>query len=201
MPKSPGILEPWLPVSALGKNNLIWNRDSLYAPLHPSLSLSPLKWMKTWIHRRSLRYVWDQISYMYACVLSRFSCVWLFATLCTVACQAPLSMGFSRQEYWQPGSLPLALINSKTCDIPKQLAPDQTRSKRQTKTKDKIKIKCYFSCILYPDSSVFISLPLLTTISFTCKKYNYIRAESNQSSQVKKHKKSVQNHLSTCSLV
>ena len=23
-----------------------------------------------------------------------------FATPCTVACQAPLSMGFSRQEYW-----------------------------------------------------------------------------------------------------
>ena len=28
------------------------------------------------------------------------SCVWLFATLWTVAHQAPLSMGFSRQEYW-----------------------------------------------------------------------------------------------------
>ena len=28
------------------------------------------------------------------------SCVWLFATLWTVACQAPLSMEFSRQEYW-----------------------------------------------------------------------------------------------------
>ena len=26
--------------------------------------------------------------------------VWLLATLWTVACQAPLSMGFSRQEYW-----------------------------------------------------------------------------------------------------
>ena len=26
--------------------------------------------------------------------------VWLFATLWAVACQAPLSMGFSRQEYW-----------------------------------------------------------------------------------------------------
>ena len=26
--------------------------------------------------------------------------VWLFATLWTVACQAPLSMEFSRQEYW-----------------------------------------------------------------------------------------------------
>ena len=28
------------------------------------------------------------------------SCVWLFATPWTVASQAPLSMGFSRQEYW-----------------------------------------------------------------------------------------------------
>ena len=28
------------------------------------------------------------------------SCVWLFVTLCTVACQAPLSMEFSREEYW-----------------------------------------------------------------------------------------------------
>ena len=29
-----------------------------------------------------------------------FSCVQLFAILWTEACQAPLSMGFSRQEYW-----------------------------------------------------------------------------------------------------
>ena len=34
------------------------------------------------------------------CVLRRFSCVRLFATLQTVAHQASLSMGFSRQEYW-----------------------------------------------------------------------------------------------------
>ena len=40
------------------------------------------------------------------------SCVRLFATPWTVACQAPLSMGFSRQEYWSglpfpsPGHLP-----------------------------------------------------------------------------------------------
>ena len=40
------------------------------------------------------------------------SCVWLFETLWTVALQAPLSMGFSRQEYWNglpcppPGDLP-----------------------------------------------------------------------------------------------
>ena len=45
-------------------------------------------------------------------VLSHLSCVQLFATLWTVAHQAPLSMGFSRQEYWSglpcppPGDLP-----------------------------------------------------------------------------------------------
>ena len=45
-------------------------------------------------------------------VLSHFSRVRLFETLWTVACQAPLSMGFSRQEYWSgmlcspPGDLP-----------------------------------------------------------------------------------------------
>ena len=45
-------------------------------------------------------------------MLSHFSCVQLFATLWTVARQAPLSMGFSRQEYWSglpfpsPGDLP-----------------------------------------------------------------------------------------------
>ena len=34
------------------------------------------------------------------CVLDRFSCVRLFTTLQTVARQASLSMGFSRQECW-----------------------------------------------------------------------------------------------------
>ena len=33
-------------------------------------------------------------------MLSRFSCVQLFANLCTVVHQAPLSMGLSRQESW-----------------------------------------------------------------------------------------------------
>ena len=38
--------------------------------------------------------------HFYMCVSSRFSHVQLFAILWTVAYQAPLSMGFSRQEYW-----------------------------------------------------------------------------------------------------
>ena len=46
------------------------------------------------------------------CMLRHLSCVLLFATLWTVSCQAPLSMGFSWQEYWSglscppPGDLP-----------------------------------------------------------------------------------------------
>ena len=35
------------------------------------------------------------------CVLSHFSHVWLFVTPRTVACQAPLSVEFSRPEYWR----------------------------------------------------------------------------------------------------
>ena len=48
----------------------------------------------------------------YACMLSHFSSVQLFAMLWTVAHQAPLSMGLSQQEYWSglpfppPGNLP-----------------------------------------------------------------------------------------------
>ena len=45
-------------------------------------------------------------------MLSHFSCVQLFVTPWTVAHQAPLSMGFFRQEYWcgfpcpSPGDAP-----------------------------------------------------------------------------------------------
>ena len=45
-------------------------------------------------------------------MLGGFNCVQPFATPWTITCQAPLSMGFSRQEYWSgvpfppPGDLP-----------------------------------------------------------------------------------------------
>ena len=40
------------------------------------------------------------------------SCVWLFATPWTAAYQAPLPMGFSRQEYWSGLPLPSLLVFS-----------------------------------------------------------------------------------------
>ena len=55
----------------------------------------------------------DRSGVMYLKVkVKLLSHVQLFATPWTVACQAPLSMGFSRQEYWSgvpfpsPGNLP-----------------------------------------------------------------------------------------------
>ena len=49
---------------------------------------------------------------MVLCCVTLLSCVQLCETLWTIARQAPLSMGFSRQEYWSgllcppPGDLP-----------------------------------------------------------------------------------------------
>ena len=63
-------------------------------------------WKSTLCQIHSLTFI------MCSAVLSHFSCVQLFATLWTVAHQAPLPIGFSWQEYWSglsfpfPGDLP-----------------------------------------------------------------------------------------------
>ena len=61
---------------------------------------------------------------MCPCVLSHFSCVRFFATLCTIATRLHCPWGFSRQEYWSglpgpppgdfslPGIEPLSLVYS-----------------------------------------------------------------------------------------
>ena len=74
-------------------------------------------------------------------VLSHFSHVWLCVALWTVACQAPLSVGFSRQEYWSgwpcpplghlpnPGIKPASLMSPALAGrLP--LAPPGKRFKR-----------------------------------------------------------------------
>ena len=63
-------------------------------------------------------------SVVHACMLRCFSCVWLFATLWTVAHQASLSLGFTRQEYWSglpfptPGDLPDSGIKPTSLESP-----------------------------------------------------------------------------------
>ena len=68
------------------------------------------KYKNTWrLNNLLLNKTWAKKN---ACMLSCFSRVWLSVTLQTVARQAPLSMRFSRQEYWSglpfppPGHLP-----------------------------------------------------------------------------------------------
>ena len=57
-----------------------------------SLIIRKIKIKITRYHLTSIR--------THACMLSHFIHVQLFGTPWTVACQVPLSMGFSRQEYW-----------------------------------------------------------------------------------------------------
>ena len=72
-------------------------------------------------------------SHLLLLLLSCFSRVWLFATLWTIARQAPLSTGFPRQEYWSgtpcppldpphPGTEPtFPFLHSQVSSLP--LAP------------------------------------------------------------------------------
>ena len=61
---------------------------------------------------------------LYVCVLSCFSCVQLFVTLWTIVHQAPLSLGFPRQEYQSglpflpPGDLPHSGIKPASLHSP-----------------------------------------------------------------------------------
>ena len=77
-------------------------------------SLTFLNWINIAIIEGALSYYLRNLYYkaledfcVCACMLSHFSCVQLFPTLWTVARQAPLSVGFSRQECWSGlGDLP-----------------------------------------------------------------------------------------------
>ena len=65
---------------------------------------------------KSVDLVWFLDDYVCVCVCQSLSRVSLFATQWTVACQAPLSMEFSRQGHWSglplpsPGDLPSPVI-------------------------------------------------------------------------------------------
>ena len=81
-------------------------------------SVRPHRWQPT-----RLRCPWDSpgkntgvgCHFLVQCIkvkVKSLSHVWLFATWWTSAYQAPLSMGFSRQEYWSGLSLPSLSVPS-----------------------------------------------------------------------------------------
>ena len=71
----------------------------LRAHFQITLGLPPLLTPGLWVMQMIKSEMCFSPGHWCVCALS-LSCVWLFATLGTVAHQTPLSMGFSRQEYW-----------------------------------------------------------------------------------------------------
>ena len=69
------------------------------------------------------------------CVCESFSRVWFYVTPWTVACQASLSMGFSRQDYWSglpfpsPGDLPNPGIEPRSCALQADSLPSEPPGK------------------------------------------------------------------------
>ena len=123
-------------------------------------------WLSPFAVHQKLSWHCLLIGYVLACVLSRFNCVWLCATTWTAACQAPLSMGFSREDYWS--RLP--------CPPPGDLSHPGTRTIGYTPIQNKVKKKkkgiffsCRVSCILNfsdANSVLLFSIFLLPWISY-----------------------------------
>ena len=67
---------------------------------YQTISLTGKKKKKCWLLHQSKAFKESKIKECNANVLSHFSRVQLFATSVDCTRQAPLSMGFSRQEYW-----------------------------------------------------------------------------------------------------
>ena len=73
----------------------------IWSPLSEmSCPTSATLWKLTRIMYEKSTAQWLAHSSVNVCMPSHFSCVWLFVTPWTVACQAAQSIGFSRQESW-----------------------------------------------------------------------------------------------------
>ena len=100
----------WFPGSCDRLHSAIQFCLAIYLPFPPSSSLKGGKPTTCcYLSPGVLRWSWSHVR---ACMPSCFCHVWCSVTRWTVAHQAPLSMGFSRQEYWSglpcppPGDLP-----------------------------------------------------------------------------------------------
>ena len=91
-----------------------------FAPKYQCYALNQLEtnWNKKFVWRAKIPVKAKIISHITTrlvliitlCLLSHFSHVRLFASPWTVACQAPLSMGLSRQEHWNGLPFPSSAI-------------------------------------------------------------------------------------------
>ena len=88
--------------------SVIWNQKPVAATFYRRTSKTPHVSRTSGVSQRALR------CGMHVCMLNYFTCVQVFATPWTVAHQTPLSMGFTKQEYWSrlPYPPPRDLPNS-----------------------------------------------------------------------------------------
>ena len=88
-------------------------------------------------------------------MLSPFSHVQLCVTLWTVTCHAPLSMGFSWQEYWSglpfpsPGDLPDPGIKLRSPEAPDLQVHSLPLSYQGIPMSIGLTIKCFFLFLLW----------------------------------------------------
>ena len=79
--------------------------------------------------------IWHTFELWCMCVCQSLSCVWLFTTPWTVVRQAPLSMEFSRQQYWSgllfpaPGDLPDPVIKPRSPALQADSLPSEPPGK------------------------------------------------------------------------
>ena len=102
MPLCPGCLNTCHQVSLASFEQLGWaarNNIMTVVPGHHSYIQAAIHWAPAVVQEHHLTESEDWVWHMHAWVLSCFSCVQLFAAPWTPR-QAPLSMRFSRQEYW-----------------------------------------------------------------------------------------------------
>ena len=105
-----------------------------------------------------------------ACVLTCFSCVQLFATLWLIALHAPLSMGFSMQQYWNalpcppPGNFPNPGIEPVSLAVP-ALQADSSPLRPLWRPLSSLKAYC-----LWSDTNAYIQVSLRVTVI----KYNFV---------------------------
>ena len=96
------------------------------------------------------------------CMYQLLSCVRLFVTPWTVARQAPLSMGFSRQEYWSglPYPSPEDLPNARTEPWSPALQEDSLQFGLQGSLSSWLLMKVMVRKVILPSRHQFSWLPL-----------------------------------------
>ena len=115
-----------------------------------------ISYCKTWQH--------NNVSALCVCVLSRFGCVQLCATVWTVVHQAPLSIGFFSQEYWSRYSSIL-----EYWQIPSSRGPSQLRDRTRVSY-----VSCIARQVFYFAGTPWEVHINISRVLYVCQKGRYI---------------------------